>query len=61
MGEDSELCGLDILDFYIPITHKLMKEKLNYVSPESELIVVSLEGCIALSAPGFDDGGDLFA
>jgi hypothetical protein len=38
-----------------------MKEKLNYVSPESELIVVSLEGCIALSAPGFDDGGDLFA
>lgn len=46
-----------------------MKEKLNYVSPESELIVVSMEGCIAVSglgtdalvAPGFEDGGDLFA
>ena len=39
-----------------------MKERQNYVSPESEIIELSLQGCIAsspLSAPGFDDGGEI--
>lgn len=36
-----------------------MIEKQTYVTPESELFEVSLEGCITVSAPGFDDGGDL--
>jgi len=38
-----------------------MTEKLTYVAPESQLFEVSLEGCITVSAPGFEDGGDLFA
>lgn len=37
-----------------------MIEKQTYVAPESELFEVSLEGCITVSVPGFDDGGDLF-
>ncbi len=37
-----------------------MTKKQLYDSPVSEIIELSLEGCIAQSAPGFEDGGDLF-
>lgn len=37
-----------------------MTKKQHYDSPVSEVVELSLEGCIAQSAPGFEDGGDLF-
>lgn len=39
-----------------------MKQKELYVSPETEVMELKLEGVIAaseLTAPGFEDGGDL--
>ena len=36
-----------------------MKEKLFYLAPECDEIALSLEGVIAQSVPGFNDGGDL--
>ena len=39
-----------------------MKKKELYLSPETEVMELKLEGVIAVSglrAPGFDDGGDL--
>jgi hypothetical protein len=40
-------------------THKLMKEKELYISPETEVVEIKAEGVICTSAPGFRDGGDL--
>lgn len=37
-----------------------MKEKELYVSPLSDEVELTLEGCIATSIPDFLDGGNLF-
>lgn len=36
-----------------------MDNKQYYESPDVQVLEVRLEGCITVSAPGFDDGGDL--
>jgi hypothetical protein len=38
----------------------LIQTKEQYTSPRSEELEIKLEGVIAFSAPGWEDGGDLF-